>query len=301
MTLKQLEAFYWAATCSSFAIAANRLNISVSSLSKRIVELEGALGTELFNRSSRNAAVTPAAQHLLPHARDLLTHAGRFLDMAKSSSTIEGRCRFGVGELTGLTWLPSMMAAMQAEHPNLLMEPTVSVGMKIEMALANAELDFALIAGPSTRPGISSHIIGTAEFTWVSRKVLTSGRDVSAIGLEDLPSLPLVSLPASAGTVRILDDWLADHGVTPERSIICENWGAVAGLIHHGLGLGFLPRAWAEALIAKGALVALDSFPALRPLQYTFQWRRDDTRPLIEQARSLAIKTLNFSAPAGLV
>ncbi|MGF6391429.1 LysR family transcriptional regulator [Pseudomonas plecoglossicida] len=301
MTLKQLEAFYWAATCSSFAIAANRLNISVSSLSKRIVELEGALATELFNRSSRNAVITPAAHQLLPHARDLLTHAGRFLDLAKSSSAIEGRCRFGVGELTGLTWLPSMLAAMQAAHPNLLVEPTVSVGQKIEMALANAELDFALIAGPSTRPGLSSQIIGAADFTWVSRKVLTSGRDISGITLDEMSSLPLVCLPASAGTVRILDDWLADHRVNPERSIICESWGAVAGLIHHGLGIGFLPQAWAEALITRGAMIALDAFPALRPLQYTFQWRRDDTRPLIEHARALAIDTIDFHAPHGLV
>ena len=44
MTLKQLEAFYWAATCASFAVAAERLHLSVSSLSKRIAELEEALG-----------------------------------------------------------------------------------------------------------------------------------------------------------------------------------------------------------------------------------------------------------------
>ena len=33
MTLKQLEAFYWAATCASFALAAQRLQLSTSSLS----------------------------------------------------------------------------------------------------------------------------------------------------------------------------------------------------------------------------------------------------------------------------
>ncbi|SUP85622.1 LysR family substrate-binding transcriptional regulator [Yersinia pseudotuberculosis] len=51
MTLKQLEAFYWAARCSNFSIAAERLHISISSLSKRIVELEASLGCTLFDRS----------------------------------------------------------------------------------------------------------------------------------------------------------------------------------------------------------------------------------------------------------
>jgi DNA-binding transcriptional LysR family regulator len=60
MTLKQLEAFYWAATCASFAVAAERLHLSVSSLSKRITELEDALGQPLFDRSGHKAALTDA-------------------------------------------------------------------------------------------------------------------------------------------------------------------------------------------------------------------------------------------------
>jgi DNA-binding transcriptional LysR family regulator len=298
MTLKQLEAFYWASTCSSFSIAAERLSISVSSLSKRIVELESSLGAELFNRAARNAVLTPAGEHLVPHARDLLSHAGRFLSIAKSSSVIEGRCRFGAGDLTGLTWLPAMVGELQAASPNLLIEPTVTVGQVIETALVNGELDFAVIAGPSTRPGISSLIIGAAEFIWVSRQSLRSGRDVLSLRPENLSSLPLISLPSSAGTVRILDDWLTEQQVNPERTMTCESWGAVAGFIHAGLGVGFLPKAWANKLIERGAVIPLKAFPALRPLQYTFQWRRDDTRPLIKLARDIAIRTIDFHAPA---
>ena len=76
MTLKQLEAFYWAATCASFAVAAERLHLSVSSLSKRIAELEEALGQLLFDRSGHKAALTEAGQRLLPQAGDMLASAG---------------------------------------------------------------------------------------------------------------------------------------------------------------------------------------------------------------------------------
>lgn len=48
MTLKQLEAFYWAATCSTFAMAAGRVHLSVSSLSKRIAEPGGVAGAGAF-------------------------------------------------------------------------------------------------------------------------------------------------------------------------------------------------------------------------------------------------------------
>ncbi|POM21335.1 hypothetical protein CSX04_02771 [Burkholderia cepacia] len=54
-TLKQLDAFYWAATCANFSTAAQRLHLSVSSLSKRINELEQVSNA----RCSTGAATGP--------------------------------------------------------------------------------------------------------------------------------------------------------------------------------------------------------------------------------------------------
>ena len=67
-SIKQLEAFWWAATCANFATAAERVHLSVSSLSKRIAELEAALGQSLFDRSGHRAALTEAGERLLPAA-----------------------------------------------------------------------------------------------------------------------------------------------------------------------------------------------------------------------------------------
>ena len=66
VTLKQIEAFYWAAKLASFSIAASRLHVTQSSLSKRIKELEEAIGVELFERSGRRAQLTERGQRLLP-------------------------------------------------------------------------------------------------------------------------------------------------------------------------------------------------------------------------------------------
>lgn len=77
MTLKQLEAFYWAATCLNFSVAADRVHLSVSSLSKRIAELEASLGVQLFDRSGRAAELTPQGEQLLPRIRELLHGAAQ--------------------------------------------------------------------------------------------------------------------------------------------------------------------------------------------------------------------------------
>ena len=72
MTLKQLEAFYLAATLGSFALAAQRAHVTQSSLSKRIAELEAFLDTELFDRSSKRAQLTEAGHRLMPTAARML-------------------------------------------------------------------------------------------------------------------------------------------------------------------------------------------------------------------------------------
>lgn len=56
MTLKQIEAFYWAAKLGSFAIAAQRLQVTQSSLSKRVAELEESVGALLFDRTMKSTA-----------------------------------------------------------------------------------------------------------------------------------------------------------------------------------------------------------------------------------------------------
>ena len=167
MTLKQLEAFYWAATCASFAVAAERLHLSVSSLSKRIAELEEALG-QLFDRSGHKAALTEAGQRLLPQAGDMLASAERIRASVAQSAGLVGRCRFGVGELTALTWLPRLIGVVRAAHPGLVLEPYVDIGQVLEQRVADGELDFAVIAGRSSRVGIASATIGQAAFSWVA-------------------------------------------------------------------------------------------------------------------------------------
>jgi DNA-binding transcriptional LysR family regulator len=72
MTLKQLEAFYLAATLGSFALAAQRVHVTQSSLSKRIAELEDSIGAELFDRSTQRARLTEAGNRLMPMAAQML-------------------------------------------------------------------------------------------------------------------------------------------------------------------------------------------------------------------------------------
>jgi len=297
MTLKQLEAFYWAATCASFAVAAERLHLSVSSLSKRITELEETLGQPLFDRSGHKAVLTDAGQRLLPQARELLAAADQIRASMAEAPGLRGRCRFGVGELTALTWLPRLIGVVRAAYPELVLEPYVDIGQVLEQRVADGELDFAVIAGRSSRVGIASSPIGEARFSWAAAPSVLHGETRMTTAL--LARLPLVTLPAGAGTSRIIDDWLAGREAVDER-LCCNNWGAIVGLLIEGTGVGLLPTHWALALQAEGSLRVLQGEPGLAALPYAFQYRRDDARPLVACLRDAVASAVDFSAPCRL-
>ncbi|MDC8760917.1 LysR family transcriptional regulator [Janthinobacterium fluminis] len=297
MTLKQLEAFYAAATCASFAVAAQRLHLSISSLSKRIAELELSLGETLFDRGGHRAALTTAGHRLLPHAADVLASAERLTASLGKEAGMRGRCRFGVGELAALTWLPALLRAAGSAYPQLALEPYVDIGTVLERGVGAGELDFAVVAGRSSRSALASQTIGQARFLWVaSGRAARAGADVAAL----LRELPLVTLHVGAGTTRILDEWLTQQQVTAERRLTCNGWGAVAGMLADGIGVGFLPEGWARALAQRGQLRILDGAPELAPLHYACQWRRDDPRLLVGAMRDLVARVADFSATSAL-
>src|SRR3546814_2126358 len=116
-----IEAFYWAATLGNFAIAADRLHITQSSLSKRIAELEYSLQRQLFDRNRKKSTLTEAGEQLLPKCRAVLDAAEALLGEAGKDSenrVLSGACKFGISELSASTWLPRFIRS--EEHTSEL-------------------------------------------------------------------------------------------------------------------------------------------------------------------------------------
>ena len=73
MDIYQLKYFVSAANIGNFTVAAYENNISQSSFSKQIMNLEDELGVELFLRKKRNIVLTPAGEQCLEYAYKMLS------------------------------------------------------------------------------------------------------------------------------------------------------------------------------------------------------------------------------------
>lgn len=188
MTLKQLEAFYLAATLGSFSLAAQRAHVTQSSLSKRIAELGAFLNAELFDRASKRARLTEAGDRLLSTAAQMLALREGVKVTLRSPAALTGMSRFGISELGALTCLPRLVALVREQHPQLTLHPHGDLGRRLERQVARGELDFAIVPGPPEDPHIAAHVIVEVRFAWSAAVGRIKGRRV--LSFDDLSQHP---------------------------------------------------------------------------------------------------------------
>lgn len=300
MTLKQLEALYWAGTLGSFALAAERLCMTQSSLSKRIAELEDEVGEKLFDRSGTRARVTEIGNRLLPMAKRMLDLRDEIGSTARGGIGLRGVCRFGVTELVAITWLPRLVPTVRRTYPDIALQPHVAVTQELRESLLHGETDFAVGPGISTEARIVSRPVGNVELLWVcSPSMLEQDAILDASLFE---RYPVISMGAGSSVTAALDNWAATKPLKFSRIVTSNSMGAVAALSASGLGVALLPRLFATQFIKRGELreLAAGAGFALPAMPYFLHWRKDTAGLVSAAVRELALQVIDFSATPGL-
>jgi DNA-binding transcriptional LysR family regulator len=296
MTLKEIEAFYWAANLGSFSIAATRLHVTQSSLSKRIVELEESIGAQLFDRSSKRAQLTEAGHRLVPLAGKMLNLKDQFQSEVLASTSMAGVCRFGVSELVSLTWLPDFTRLVNQDHPALVLEPYVDLARNLERKVQRGELDFSVAPGPGQGAQVMGNVIGRVEFTWVASPARISARKL--LRKTDLEQHPVITMTEGSGLTRAIEAWSSEQGITMHRTLGCNSLMAIVALVLADMGISFLPTQFMKPWVEQGALVSLKSDPPLPSLNYYFFQRADDSRTLLQAMQSYVMRVADFATPS---
>jgi len=120
MTVKQIRAFLAVAQSLSFAVACERLHLSQSALSLTIKALEEGLGGRLFSRTTRNVALTPEGQALLPRARKLVADWDNAEDEMRQLFTLQrGRVTLAAIPSFACNLLPPILKHFRVRYPQL--------------------------------------------------------------------------------------------------------------------------------------------------------------------------------------
>jgi len=271
-SLKQIEGFYWSAELSGLERAARHLNTTQSAVSKRIQELEAAVGVPLFDRSWRRIRLTPAGQKLLPLAHEMLALRSRVLDLGKASLPEAQVFRIGVTELTAMTWLHALTERAKSLSPSVVLEPVVGASAELVAGVDEDRLDMAVVPDAFHNPTFHVLSLGSVEYAWMCRPGYVD--DVRSMSLADLRDYTIIDQAHSSGLGEIIRRWLSERRVEITNTLPSSSLSAIAALTLAGHGISYLPRHMFEPMIAAGRLCIVDTKPRLPRVPYVVLGKR---------------------------
>ncbi|MGB0661124.1 MAG: LysR family transcriptional regulator [Mangrovicoccus sp.] len=220
----------------SFAAAARRLDTPKSTVSKRIQDLEAALGVRLIERTTRKLRLTAEGALVLSRAERILADADEIArSLTAQSHRVSGHLRIAAPLLFGQIYMGHVAAACRASYPDLTLEIVLTDS---QPDLVEDGFDGALRIGASPDSGIASVDLGSA------CQVL-----VAAPGaLPQPPQHPkdLTDQPSLLSGVGLIQTWLLTDGKTEittrvTGALTLTSHSALRDAAVAGAGIAFLP------------------------------------------------------------
>lgn len=148
-SLKQLEYLAALVETRHFGHAAESCNVTPSTLSAGIRDLEGVLGVAVAERTKRTVLITPIGQVIAERARRLLRDAEDVMELASTQrEPMTGDIRLGAIPTVSPFILPRTLPAVEAKYPKLRLYLREEQTAVLLSRLRNGDLDVALIALP---------------------------------------------------------------------------------------------------------------------------------------------------------
>lgn len=117
--LSLLEAFVRVATFKSFSVAAEKLNLSLPNVSKKVQQLEASLGVKLLHRTTRSVSLTSDGEKLLPRAEEILYDIEALQTSFTQHKELSGEIQIACLPSVALRWLPEVLISFQTLHPQV--------------------------------------------------------------------------------------------------------------------------------------------------------------------------------------
>jgi len=259
------------ARAGSFAAAARALGLVPSALTYRVRQIEEALDVLLFDRSSRQARLTPAGAELLSEGGHVLEAIDAMANRVKRVATgWEPQLTIAVDSILSRTTLMELCEGFFALAP-----PT-------RVRLREETLSGTLFALTSGQADLAIGVADTATHSDIHTKPLGDLRFVFAVA----PHHPLAS-----AAEPLTDSMLRQHRAIAAADSIQRGQGVTIGLFGgqdvftvstmqakldaqlRGMGGGFLPECLASAYIATGRLVVRRTERTERVVRLHYAWR----------------------------
>ena len=271
MDNQSLQAFVTVAECSSFSLAAERLHLTQSAVSKRIATLEHQAGKKLFDRIARQVTLTEAGAALLPRAQHILQeYAAAVQAINDLSGDANGKLNLAISHHLGLHRLPPILKAFARKHPLVQLEIEFMDSEKAYDNVLQGHSEVAVVTlALDEQPNISRKQVWTDPLKFICAPDHPLAK-IHQPSLQDLSQYPVILPGINTYTGRIIQKLFESQNVPLKAPMSTNYLETISTMVEIGLGWSMLP----ETLIKNLHVMTTDHTQVARELGYIHHTKR---------------------------
>ena len=266
VNLELYRIFYTVARCGSLTKAAEELYISQPAVSQAIKQLETQLKTPLFNRTHRGMELSAqGGERIFADVEQALRILGNVeSDLAALRDCATGFLRIGASETIFEYILSETIVEYSKQYPQVKIELITDVSPKICEMLKTDRCDVGFLNLPigEDKDIALSDPIKLLTDVFVAGKAF-SGLQGKRLDIWEPQKYPVLLMQENTVARASFENYCRQVGVKILPSVEVDSWDFMKRLVTNGMGIGCLPREYAQRRIASGELFELDVRPTL--------------------------------------
>lgn len=257
MDLVQMETFVAVAEERSFSRAAARLHRTQPAISQAIAKLEAELGETLFERSSRDGALTDAGSVLLEYAHKLLNLRGAATTALTELRALHtGRLSVAANEYTCLYLLP-LLDEFRRGSPKIKIEVRRSLASRISDEILMHSVELGVVSFRPDDPQVRSTVVYRDELAFVvnpKHRLAGAGR----VSIRELGTQTFIAHNIPSPQRQKVIQAFQRHKTPLRMAVELPSLEAIKRFVEMGNGVALVPRLTAKAELDSGRLIRVE-------------------------------------------
>ncbi|PLZ03099.1 LysR family transcriptional regulator [Burkholderia sp. WAC0059] len=293
LTLRQIEFFVSVADTGQISRSSSLCNVSQSSMTIALQNLEDAVGVPLLARHAKGVRLTEAGERFLRHVQQATLSVDQAVTAAREEpGQLAGRLRIGVTETISAYLIPTLMATLSRRFAGLEIEIVERERTAVEEGLVAGELDIALLLVSNTALVDElkcETMLRSARRLWTAPDHPL--QEAQRVTLEDVARENYLLLDMDEHVETVGKYW-GKYGLKPRVRLQSKSIEAVRSLVAQGHGVTILSdlvyRPWS---LEGNRISRRDLGVPVPTMDVGAVWRRngalsDQARALLELLRS---------------
>lgn len=256
--LEYYKVFYYAAKCGSLTMAAQQLSVSQPAVSQSLRQLEDWLGTALFIRSAKGVHLTQEGELLYSYVSKGYEQMRQGEKLLQQMMNLElGEIRIGASDMTLEFYLLPYLEQFHEKYSGIKVRVTNAPTPETLRYLEEGKIDFGVVSTPFPADEfLQVRPVREIEDTFVAGRRFISYKH-RTLDLQDLETLPIISLTGNTSTRTYMDSYLRENGVELHPEFELATSGMIVQFALRNLGVGSVMKDFAREELESGKLFEL--------------------------------------------